>query len=256
MPRPHTANNDGDYKTCSLFLMFARNDTVHSSKAGPPDNPNRPRKFIAKTTQTSTNLSISAVELVTDVIISTVTTKNNNDWTHPTGSTANAAHLRNGRYNSGHMGGSQPVGANILFQDSHAEFRSLKQIPEPVVLGGDGCSGFDQTILKRKSFCPCLFGGVLFERETSAGSVGVTGVGRAVVKKCNRMNLNITRLNGLALGIFLAASGVARAALLAYASHSPMPLARRSSGPALASVSPARGRPIAVAVWRRTLVMV
>lgn len=30
------------------------------------------------------------------------------------------------------------------------------------------------------------------------------------------MNLNITRLNGLALGIFLAASGVARAALLAY----------------------------------------
>ena len=133
---PYTANNDGDYKTCSLFLMFARNDTVHSSKPGPPDNPNRPRKFIAKTTQTSTNLSISAVELVTDVIISTVTTKNNNDWTHPTGSTANAAHLRNGRYNSGHMGGSQPVGANILFQDSHAEFRSLKQIPEPVVLGG------------------------------------------------------------------------------------------------------------------------
>ncbi len=133
---PFSVNNDGAYKTSSLFLMFARNDPAHSTRPNPPDNPNRPRKFIAKTTQTSTNLTISQVELVTDVIISTVTTKNNNDWTHPTGSTENAKHLRNGRYNSGHMAGNQPTGANILFQDSHAEFRSLKQIPAPVVLGG------------------------------------------------------------------------------------------------------------------------
>lgn len=132
---PFTTANDGAYKTCSLFLMFARNDTAHSGNPNPPNNPNRPRSFIAKTSQLSTNLTISQVELVTDVIISTVTTKANNDWTHPTGSTANAAHLRNGRYNSGHMAGSQPAGANILFQDSHAEFRPLKLIPEPVVTG-------------------------------------------------------------------------------------------------------------------------
>jgi prepilin-type N-terminal cleavage/methylation domain-containing protein len=132
---PFTANNDGAYKTSSLFLMFARNDPAHAGNPHPPDNPNRPRKFIAKTTQLSTNLSISQVELITDVIISTVTTKANNDWTHPTGSPANALHLRNGRYSSGHMAGPQPAGANIFFQDSHAEFRPLKLIPEPVVIG-------------------------------------------------------------------------------------------------------------------------
>ena len=132
---PFTAANDGAYKTCSLFLMFARNDPSHAGNPAPPNNPNRPRKFIAKTTQLSTNLTISQVELVTDVIISTVTTKTGNDWTHPTGSLGNAAHLRNGRYNSGHMAGAQPSGANILFQDSHAEFRPLKLIPEPVVTG-------------------------------------------------------------------------------------------------------------------------
>jgi prepilin-type N-terminal cleavage/methylation domain-containing protein/prepilin-type processing-associated H-X9-DG protein len=133
---PYTTSNDGDYKTTSLFFMFARNDSAHASRPYPPDNPNRPRRFVAKTTQLSTNLNVAQVELITDVIISTATTKNNNDWTHPTGSPANAARLRNGRYNSGHMSGGQPQGSNIFFQDGHAEFRPLKQIPTYVVSGG------------------------------------------------------------------------------------------------------------------------
>ncbi len=129
---PYSDSNDGDYKTFSLFIMFARNDTKHS-RPDPPNNTARPRELISKTTQLVAGLSgPSEVEVVSDVIISETTAKTG-PWTHPTGTAGNIPHLRNGLYGSGHMAGKKPAGANLLFLDGHADFRQLSKIPTWVV---------------------------------------------------------------------------------------------------------------------------
>ena len=129
---PYTDANDGDYKTMSIFLMFARNDPIHN-RPDAPNNPARYRQLIAKTTDRVAGLNGSSdVEIVTDVIISTSTTKSG-PWTHSTGTAANVPHLRNGQYGSGHMAGPNPAGANILYLDGHADFRNLGKIPTYVV---------------------------------------------------------------------------------------------------------------------------
>jgi len=125
---PFTANNDGKYKTTSLFLMFDRGDKKHPDKPYAPNNPNRPRQFISKSTQIVPNLNVAQVELVTDVIVSE-TTGRSGPWTHPTGDSKNIPHLVNGAYRSGHIAnGSNPEGSNILFLDTHVEFRPLRQV--------------------------------------------------------------------------------------------------------------------------------
>lgn len=125
---PYTANNDGDYKTLSMFLMFARNDTKHNYPDA-PNNSAHPRRLVKKFTESfkDIGLGVSEVEIVSDVIISGTTSKSG-PWTHSTGTSANVPHLRNGEYGSGHMAGHDPAGANILFLDNHAEFRPLKKI--------------------------------------------------------------------------------------------------------------------------------
>ena len=129
---PYTDNNNGDYKTMSLFVMFSRDDPTHN-RPDPPNNPNRPRQLIKKTTDQVPGLGGSSmVEIVSDVIISSTTAKTG-PWTHATGTAGNIPHLRNGEYGSGHMAGKNPAGANILFLDGHAEFRALSKIPTYVV---------------------------------------------------------------------------------------------------------------------------
>lgn len=127
---PFTANNDGDFKTLSLFVMFARNDPSHASNPTPPNNTARPRRLVKKTTESFADigLGVADVEIVSDVIVSSTTSKTG-PWTHATGQPANVPYLRNGQYGSGHMSGGQPAGANVLYLDNHAEFRSLNKIP-------------------------------------------------------------------------------------------------------------------------------
>jgi len=127
---PYTANNDGDYKTLSVFVMLARNDPAHASNPTAPNNSARPRKLVKKVTDSFNDigLGVSDVEIVSDVIVSS-TTARTGPWFVTTGTAANIPHLRNGQYGSGHMAGKEPAGANVLSLDNHAEFRSLKKIP-------------------------------------------------------------------------------------------------------------------------------
>jgi len=125
---PFTDNNNGKYKTLSLFVMFARDDGT--SNPTTPNNSARPRRLVKKTTESFNDLGlgISDVEVVSDVIVSATKSKTG-PWSVATGTSANVPHLRNGQYGSGHMSGKDPAGANVLFLDNHAEFRSLKNIP-------------------------------------------------------------------------------------------------------------------------------
>ena len=133
---PFTANNDGKYKTTSYYFMFERGDTKDPGNPDPPNNPNRPRDFISKSTQAFKDYNAAQAELVTDVIVSGTTSKTG-PWTHPTGDSANIPHLPGGEYRSGHIAnGREPEGANILFLDTHVQFRKLREVDWVVNSGG------------------------------------------------------------------------------------------------------------------------
>jgi len=87
-----------------------------------------PKGFLSKLNVPYTNIfRTTETEMVTDVTVSEVV----GAVTNFTGVyTANPTELPNG-YNSSHMTGKSPSGANILFQDNHTQWRRFRDIHGP-----------------------------------------------------------------------------------------------------------------------------
>jgi prepilin-type N-terminal cleavage/methylation domain-containing protein len=125
-----TAPNEGKYKATGYFWMLKRNDAANPNKPTWNPNPNKARMFLTKTTQPGTNTAtISTTEVVADITLSQSAGNRNTDiFTGVNADPANAAHLPNGLYNSNHMKNKSPAGGDILFQDSHAEWRTFQNM--------------------------------------------------------------------------------------------------------------------------------
>ncbi len=113
---------EGAYKSTGYYWMIKRNDAANPTKPQMNVNPNKPRSLVTKTTQTSTNLDVSTTEIVTDITISTGSTKSSSFKNVP--SQTSTTILPTG-YNSSHLSGNAPGGGNILFQDTHVEWRKF-----------------------------------------------------------------------------------------------------------------------------------
>lgn len=122
---PHTSS--GAYRSIGYWWMMERS---HGGKPTWNRNPAYPRMFLTKTTQAATNLTLATTELVTDVTISQSSGNRNTDrFYNVSADSKNAAYLwPNGLYSSNHLKGKTPSGGNILFQDSHVEWRPFKQM--------------------------------------------------------------------------------------------------------------------------------
>jgi prepilin-type N-terminal cleavage/methylation domain-containing protein len=142
-----TAKGDapnGEYKTTGYQFMIDRLKP-YKNFVPPPTSSLRYRAMLLKATSpTTTNLTLSSSELVTDMMWQDTSTKSFSYI--KTGTAANVPHLRNGGYSSNHLtGNNAPAGDNILFQDTHAEWRPFNQMlgtdnkTEPVIPDdGDG----------------------------------------------------------------------------------------------------------------------
>jgi prepilin-type N-terminal cleavage/methylation domain-containing protein/prepilin-type processing-associated H-X9-DG protein len=122
---PHTTS--GAYRSIGYWWMMER------SNGGKPTwnpNPAYSRTFISKTTQRTTNLTVSAIELVADITISQSSGNRNTDqFTSVNADSKNKDYLwPNGLYNSSHLKGKRPAGGNILFQDGHVAWRPFQQM--------------------------------------------------------------------------------------------------------------------------------
>jgi len=123
---PYTSN--GKYKSTGYWWMIKRNDNGNPDKPTWHANPDYPRMFVTKTTTQTTNLALSAMEVVADITVSQPNGNRNTDHFFNVGADpANKAYLwPNGLYNSNHLRGGAPMGGNILFQDAHAEWRQFR----------------------------------------------------------------------------------------------------------------------------------
>ncbi|MGH7953377.1 MAG: type II secretion system protein [Limisphaerales bacterium] len=122
---PHT--NPGDYRSIGYWWMTER------SNGGKPEwnaNPAYPRMFISKTTQRATNLTVSTTEIVADITVSQSNGNRNTDqFMNVNADPKNKSYLwPNGLYDSNHLNGKSPAGGNILFQDSHVEWRPFREM--------------------------------------------------------------------------------------------------------------------------------
>jgi prepilin-type N-terminal cleavage/methylation domain-containing protein len=120
---PYTS--EGAYKSTGYYWMIKRNDNGNPNKPAMNPNPNKPRILVTKTTTVLTNLSPVTAEIVTDITMSTSSSRSGQFHNIP--STAPANILPNG-YSSSHMEGNSPAGGNILFQDFHAEWRPFRNM--------------------------------------------------------------------------------------------------------------------------------
>ena len=118
---------EGKYKSLGYWFMTKRNDAANPNKPNMNPNPNRPRMLIAKTTTIATNLSLSETEIIADITISVGSGNRNSDSFVNVPSTAPTSILPNG-YKSSHLNGNRPVGGNILFQDSHMDWRLFQDM--------------------------------------------------------------------------------------------------------------------------------
>ena len=124
-PTPDTT--DGDYRATGYWWMLKRD------KGGKPTwnpNPNYPRMFVSKTTVVTTNLSLAAAEIVTDITVSQSAGNEKTDHFYNVyADSKNKAYLwPNGLYNSNHLHGNSPRGGNILYQDAHTEWRQFRNM--------------------------------------------------------------------------------------------------------------------------------
>ena len=114
---------EGAYKSTGYYWMIKRNDAGNPSKPLMNPNNNKPRALLSKTTVTGNNLNLATTEIVTDVTISTGSTKASAFKGVP----STASILPNG-YNSSHLAGNLPQGCNILFQDTHVDWRKFSDV--------------------------------------------------------------------------------------------------------------------------------
>ncbi|HET7625108.1 MAG TPA: hypothetical protein VFM25_07575 [Verrucomicrobiae bacterium] len=118
---------DGKYRSIGYWWMMER------SSGGKPtwnSNPAYRRTFISKSTQRVTNLTFSTTELVTDITISQSSGNRNTDqFTGVSADSKNKKYLwPNGKYNTSHLNSKRPAGGNILFQDTHVQWRPFRQM--------------------------------------------------------------------------------------------------------------------------------
>lgn len=113
---------EGAYKSTGYYWMIKRNDAANPSKPQMNSNSNKPRSLLSKTTVTGNGLNMATSEIITDITISTGSTKSSSFKGVP--SSVSTSILPNG-YNSSHLAGNGPQGSNILFQDTHAEWRKF-----------------------------------------------------------------------------------------------------------------------------------
>jgi len=87
--------------------------------------------FVSKTTVTTTNLSLAAAEIVTDITVSQKRGKSKYGsffaMFTPIQKTKRTF-WPNGLYNSNHLHGNSPRGGNILYQDAHTEWRQFRNM--------------------------------------------------------------------------------------------------------------------------------
>ncbi|HEY5345440.1 MAG TPA: prepilin-type N-terminal cleavage/methylation domain-containing protein [Verrucomicrobiae bacterium] len=114
---------EGAYKSTGYYWMIMRNDAANPGKPIMNVNPNKPRTLVTKTTQSFTNTDLSTMEIVTDITMSTTSARNSSFKN--IASTAPASILPNG-YSTSHMSTRTPLGGNILFQDTHVEWRNFR----------------------------------------------------------------------------------------------------------------------------------
>jgi hypothetical protein len=103
--------------------MIKRNDAANPGKPVMNSNTSKPRSLVSKATVAGNNLNLATTEIVTDITISTGSTKASAFKGVP----ATASILPNG-YNSSHLAGSLPQGCNILFQDTHVDWRKFLDV--------------------------------------------------------------------------------------------------------------------------------
>jgi prepilin-type N-terminal cleavage/methylation domain-containing protein/prepilin-type processing-associated H-X9-DG protein len=116
--------NFGNYRVTTYCWLFERNDPGSADfDSSRPTRRDDGLPYVSKLTVSpvATN-SLSDMELVTDVVVSEA------NGTKFTGVyTSNPQIIPQG-YNSSHMDGSRPSGANILFMDSHVGWRNFKKM--------------------------------------------------------------------------------------------------------------------------------
>jgi prepilin-type N-terminal cleavage/methylation domain-containing protein len=125
----------GEYRSLGYYFMFKEDDPKHPDKPYWTGNPAYPRMLLAKPSQPCvTNFGVgvtnglSTTELVTDIILSTISGGHTNFINIPTSSSANDPYLINNCYQSSHMNGNTPAGGNILFQDYHVQWRPFQRM--------------------------------------------------------------------------------------------------------------------------------
>jgi prepilin-type N-terminal cleavage/methylation domain-containing protein len=129
---PYTT--DGDFRAIGYWCMIYRNNGSSPSKPTwnpDPSNPDfKPRMLIKKTNLACTNLTIATTEIIADITISQSSGNRKTDqFINVYADPKNAAYLwPNGLYNSSHLKKGRPAGGNILFQDTHAEWRQFREM--------------------------------------------------------------------------------------------------------------------------------
>jgi prepilin-type N-terminal cleavage/methylation domain-containing protein len=131
-------STEGEYKSLGYYFMIYRNETYSSPNSKPYWMPNpadvnfHQRMFIAKSTRPcSTNgvdLTTATTEIAADVTLSTGPSPSSAFTAVPTSTTANLVYLPPGGYSSSHMKGRAPAGGDILFQDTHVEWRQFRNM--------------------------------------------------------------------------------------------------------------------------------
>ncbi len=118
-----------DYRVAGYCFMMERMD-ARAGRVAPIIRP-FPRPFTRKMAQAVTNsLSIADTELVADVTISEGAGTVNDKWINVV--SANQGSVIDGKtfngFNPSHMNGPRPEGGNILYQDTHVQWKKFSKM--------------------------------------------------------------------------------------------------------------------------------